>query len=134
MWLCFCYTLQYLLRCDLISTWTDSENLPGSFRVAGRLASGNFSNKIIFPKIVTKIPPINLSCVFVLYLSTPIGNLPLGMSTFQIKRSSIQKIKVIDSGSAAKNCLAPLMKILGWRVYWSYSKVLSPEHLIGVLK
>lgn len=46
----FCYARQCLLRCNLISTWTDSENLPESHRAVVILASSNFSNKIIFPK------------------------------------------------------------------------------------
>lgn len=46
----FCYTLQYLLRCNLISTWTDLQNLPESDRAVVILVCSNFSNKIIFPK------------------------------------------------------------------------------------
>lgn len=46
----FCYAHQCLLRCNLISTWTGSENLPESHRAVVILASSNFSNKIIFPK------------------------------------------------------------------------------------
>lgn len=48
--LSFAPLLQYLLRCNLISTWTDLENLLGTYRSSCHAGSSNFLNKIIFPK------------------------------------------------------------------------------------
>lgn len=121
----FCYTLQYLLRCNLISTWTDLQNLPESDRAVVILVCSNFSNKIIFPKN-DYIKYLQQICMCVCAPYKPHRQSACEHEHNFNQAVKLQNIKVIKAG-AVVSCFVPLVKELGWWVCCSCPKILFPK-------